>query len=82
MKLDWHKVYFGKVHIKEVLEVVKDKAWQEHRVMIKGKSLEFKHAVLLGWLELNKYSHKAKVQVTNYVTALSRGRLIKPGDYR
>ena len=80
--LDWHKTYFGKVHIKEVLQVVKDEEWQKVRLDIKGKSLEYKHSELCNWLLRNKYSKAAKIQVTNYTTALSRGGLIMPGDYR
>lgn len=70
MKLDWRKIYFGKVHSKEVLEAVKDAEWQSIRRSIKGCTLEFKYKMLLRWLELNKYSCKAQVQVTNYCTSL------------
>lgn len=80
--MDWHKLYFGHMNPKEVAICVSDATWQGVRMTMKGQSLRFKYDTLLSWLEINHYSRAAKVQVTNYVTALSRGGLIHPEDYR
>ena len=88
-KLDWSKLYFGKVSPSEVQEAIKNNEWQETRLKMKGMTLGEKYKTL------NSYYHRAmqkatsehskrmiKVRVTNYVTALSRGGLIKPSDYK
>ena len=88
-KLDWSKLYFGKVSPSEVQQAIKNNEWQDTRAKMKGMSLTDKYNTL------NSYYHKAmkeansehtkrmiKVRVTNYVTALSRGGLIKPYDYK
>lgn len=82
VKLDWKKVYFGKVSRKDIQKYVPDGEWQVVRYWMKGKALEQKYQALVDWLETCNYSEAAKVQTTNYVTALSRGGLIKPEDYR
>lgn len=81
-KLNWRLLYFGHMPIKEVLEAVQDKEWQIIRLSMKGKSLESKYNTLHRWLNTCQRSRASQVQVTNYVTALSRGGLIKPSDYR
>ena len=88
-KLDWRKLYFGKVSPAEVQEAVRDAEWQKLRKLMKGASLDWKHFLLEDYLETVKWrepsAHElrmAQVRVTNYVTALSRGGLIKPADYR
>lgn len=88
-KLDWSKLYFGKVSPSEVQQAIKNNEWQETRTRMKGMSLSDKYKTL------NSYYNKAikeaksdhakrmiKVRVTNYITALSRGGLIKPSDYK
>ena len=88
-QLDWSKLYFGKVSPSEVQQAIKNDEWQETRLKMKGMSLSDKYSTL------NSYYHKAmkeakseyskrlvKVRVTNYVTALSRGGLINPSDYK
>lgn len=80
--LDWRKIYSGKVNQKHVLEAVKDTEWQKVRIYMKGKTLAEKYSTLSKWLSENSYSYTAHLQVTNYITALSRGGLIKPEDYR
>ena len=88
-KLDWSKLYFGKISPSEVAQAVKNNEWQKVRQEMKGMSLSDKYKTL------NSYYNKAikeassehskrmvKVRVTNYITALSRGGLIKPSDYR
>lgn len=83
MYLDWRKLYFGKVHPEEVKEAVKDAYWQTLRVAIKGLSLERKYQILLNYYNRHKDEGRAiEVRLTNYVTALSRGGLIKPENYR
>lgn len=87
--MDWHKLYFGRVSPQEVQVAIRDAEWQRLRLRLKGTSLETKYNELGKYLE--QELHKAdspeverliKVRVTNYVTALSRGGLIKPSDYR
>lgn len=88
-KLDWSKLYFGKVSPSEVQQAIKNSEWQDTRAKMKGMSLADKYNTL------NSYYNKAireansehakrmvKVRVTNYITALSRGGLIKPSDYK
>ena len=79
--MDWRKLYFGPVGRDEVQRHIKDDEWQKVRLDMKGKPLAYKYASLLRWLKHNDYDRASQVQVTNYVTALSRGGLIKPADY-
>lgn len=91
--LDWRSLYYGHVESQEVARAVKDYEWQALRRAMKGKSLETKYAMLKGYratmiarLEAGSINEDewrmVEVQITNYVTALSRGGLIKPEDYR
>ena len=89
MELDWKKLYFGRVSPDEVREAVADPKWQLIRLSMKGKSLETKYTILSNYLAsqepLARDAHELRmirVRVTNRVTALSRGGLIKPKDYR
>ena len=79
--LNWAFLYCGKITRQEIQEFVKDEKWQQVRISMKGKSLGIKFETLWDWLDSNEWSRKAQVQVTNYITALSRGGLIKPEDY-
>lgn len=90
MKLDWRKLYFGCVSKLEVQRVIAQPAWQGLRVNLKGKSLE---DTLLTYLALKTEDYNrgliddeelrnVHVRITNYVTALSRGGLIKTEEYR
>ena len=90
MKLDWRKLYFGRVSKLEVQRAITQPAWQGLREHLKGESLE---DTLLTYLALKTEDHKrgliddeelrnVHVRITNYVTALSRGGLIKPEEYR
>lgn len=87
--MDWHKLYFGHVSMQEVQEAVKDPEWQECRKAMKGQRLLMKYCILVDYLvgatEDAQDDHEKRmiqVRVTNYVTALSRGGLIKREDYR
>lgn len=94
--LDWRSLYYGHVSPQEVAKAVKDPEWQALRRAMKGKSLETKYAMLKGYratmiarLSANLDNNvnvdewrMVEVRITNYVTALSRGGLIKPEDYR
>lgn len=93
MKLDWRKLYFGRVSKSEVQRAITQPAWQGLREHLKDKSLEEKYYTLLTYLALKTEDHKrgliddeelrnVHVRITNYVTALSRGGLIKPEEYR
>lgn len=79
--MDWHEIYFGPVRKADVLRVVRDPTWQHIRVNMKGRPLQEKFDLLQLWLDVNSHSEDSKIQVTNYVTALSRGGLIKREDY-
>lgn len=91
--LDWRSLYYGHVESQEVAKAVKDYEWQALRREMKGMSLETKYAMLKGYratmiarLEAGCIDEDewrmVEVRITNYVTALSRGGLIKPEDYR
>lgn len=88
--LDWRRLYFGRVSPKEVQEAINDDEWQKLRKSLLGTSLETKYWVLINYLGIKNHLRevapkewrKVEVRVTNYVTALSRGGLIKPSDYR
>ena len=91
--LDWRSLYYGRVESQEVAQAVKDPEWQALRRVMKGKSLETKYAMLKGYratmiarLEAGRvYEDEwrmVEVRTTNYLTALSRGGLIKTEDYR
>ena len=97
MQLDWKKLYFGRVSRQEVAEAVSDVRWQAVRERMKNVSLEDKYKMLSVYLrgetlwaqyaslpekERERILRMAQVRCTNYVTALSRGGLIKPEDYR
>ena len=97
MQLDWKKLYFGRVSPREVAEAVCDVRWQAVREKMKGVSLEEKYRMLSDYLRgetlraqntrlpgkaQERILRNAQVRCTNYVSALSRGGLIKPGDYR
>lgn len=88
-KLDWSKLYFGKVSPSEVQQAIKNNEWQETRLQMKGMSLKDKYDTLTSYYnkamrEANSEHTKRmiKVRVTNYITALSRGGLIKPSAYK
>lgn len=79
--MDWSKLYFGKLDKDKTLKAVQDSEWQRIRLSMKGKSLEDKYKILSDYLGHNE-SEEVHIRITNYVTALSRGGLIKPSDYR
>lgn len=80
-KLDWHILYAGKITREEINMYTPLPAWQSLRLHLKGKNLTYKFCSLWSWLEEHAHSRSAQVQVANYVTALSRGGLIKREDY-
>lgn len=91
--LDWRSLYYGHVSPQEVAQAVGDPEWQSLRLAMKGESLETKYVVLKGYratmiarLEAGRIDEDewrmVEVRITNYITALSRGGLIKPEDYR
>ena len=89
MIMDWSKLYFGKVKRDEIQRAVNDSHWQTLRRELKGKSLEVKYKMLMSYYESETRACKScaderllEVRLTNYVTALSRGGLIKVGDYK
>ena len=87
--MNWKQLYFGKVTPAEVFKAIEDDRWQEVRKSMKGMSTKEKYDTLLSYYNAEKKKCKTKdelrmlqVRVTNYVTALSRGGIIKPSDYR
>ena len=91
--LDWRSLYYGHVSPQEVAQAVTDPTWQTLRLAMKGMSLETKNAILKGYRATMLYKAErhvitpeewrmVEVRITNYVTALSRGGLIKPEDYK
>lgn len=79
--MDWRSLYFGHVGKDEVAFAVKDAYWQHVRLSMKGMTLLDKYQTLQLYLRGHKEDRLYQVRVTNYVTALSRGGLIKPSDY-
>lgn len=89
MDLNWRLLYCGHVSAHEVKEAINDDEWQELRISMKGASLDEKYSKLTAYRALkvaqrlsNSEMRKVDVRITNYITALSRGGLIKPSDYR
>lgn len=91
--IDWGSLYYGHVSADEIQGAVKDETWQRLRKAMKGQPLEIKYVILKGYQStmIARISTSAgdahewrmvQVRLTNYVTALSRGGLIKPSDYR
>lgn len=81
----WRNLYSGSVTAKEVQTYVKDPEWQCLRKSLKGTPLAYKYVALRDYLNerIGSEEYRARqVRVTNYVTALSRGGLIKPEDYK
>lgn len=89
VKLHWGVLYFGKIKQSEIREAIRDAQWQQIRLSMKGMSTEDKYKTLEGYLQFKRDmlvdEHEMRmvhVRITNYVTALSRGGIIKPEDYR
>lgn len=82
LEMDWTKVYFGHVSPSEVQKYIADDEWQKVRLSMKGVSTEQKYRTLCRYIDMDRNDRARQVRVTNYVTALSRGGLIKPSDYR
>ncbi len=80
--MNWREVYFGHINKTEVRQYIVDREWQRVRLWMKGKILIQKFQALKMWLEKNNFNRASQVQCTNYVTALSRGGLIKTSEYR
>lgn len=88
--MDWHTLYFGHVSPTEVHEAVKDPEWQALRASLIGTTLETKYNELQSYYSRERVkvapnsqaARYLEVRITNYVTALSRGGLLKPSDYR
>lgn len=80
--LNWKKLYFGTVPVKDMRLYTPELEWQKVRVSMKGTTNLVKFRSLCQWLVQNNFSYSSRIQVTNYVTALSRGGLIVPEDYR
>lgn len=88
--MNWSLLYYGKVTKEEVTEAIKDPEWQSLRKAIKGTPLTNKYVQLIHYqheyIKAHMNDHHLmrlmQVRLTNYVTAFSRGGLIKPEDYR
>ena len=85
MALDWKKLYGGRITREEIQLYTQDLEWQSVRKSMLGATLARKYAILEEYLfaeHTSKPNRARVVRVTNYVTALSRGGLIKPSDYK
>ena len=82
VKDNWKMLYFGHVPVADMKKYTPEAEWQKVRLDMKGKTTAYKYKALCLWLITSQFSYASKIQVTNYVTALSRGGLIKPEDYR
>ncbi len=76
MTLDWNHLIFGTYSPSQINWAVNDPNWQDVRISMIGEMLMTKYDILLRHLATQRYSDKAKIQVTNYVNALKRGGLI------
>lgn len=80
-QLNWRNLYFGEVQ---------DAHWQKLRKSLKGTTTLIKYLTLKAYYltECEKVKDDAhalrmlQVRVTNYVTALSHGGIIKPEEYK
>lgn len=85
--MNWRELYFGHVKASEVQKAIRDSEWQRLRKEMKGRALEEKYEMLCAYRDskskcTGEEKRLVEVRITNYVTALSRGGLIKPSDYR
>ena len=74
--MNWNSLIFGSYSRDQIQKAVADPEWQVIREELVGEPLRTKYARLLGWLAVNDYSERSKIQVSNYVNALKRGGLI------
>lgn len=63
---------------KEIMEHVRDEAWQRFRASLHGLPTSSKVVALVGWLHTNSHSHASRVQVMNYKNALRRAGFVSP----
>lgn len=56
--LDWRSLYYGHVKSQEVAQAVKDHEWQALRRAMKGKSLETKYAMLIGYRATGRWTYR------------------------
>ena len=90
--MTWKELYFGQITREEICIAIQDEDWQCTRRNLKGMELEDKRRALSIYY-LSTYKRLCRindlrgirmlrVRVTNYVTALARGGLLKVEDYR
>lgn len=60
----------------EIQKYIKNKKWQAYRETMKGQPTTKKLKMLCAWKKMNKNSKSSKVQVENYLNALTRGSLL------
>ena len=77
MKLNWSALSYGPLARDEITVCVQDVEWQKTRRDLVGVPLDSKYFELRHWLRTRLYRRSAQVQVTNYISALRRGGLIK-----
>ena len=77
MNLNWSKLSFGPLTRDDIAYYVQDVEWQKLRGSLIGKTLQEKYNALDEWLREHEYKRSVQVQVTNYISALRRGGLIK-----
>jgi hypothetical protein len=77
---EWDDLVFGSYSRDQVQKAVDWPAWQGVRLALLGQPLAFKHAHLHSFLcsaEAQNARTRARICVTNYIHALSRGGLLK-----
>ncbi len=76
-QLDWNALIFGTYSPQQIAWAVNDSHWQDVRISMVGEPPDVKYDTLVMYLDLQRHSERAKIQVTNYINALKRGGLIK-----
>ena len=77
-KMNWKELHMGQLSTQEIMTCVNDEQWQLFRQSLRGQTLDEKFIRLKYWMRAHQGEYPAKVQVTNYINALSRAGLIDP----
>lgn len=69
--------YPGVMKMEEIKKFTKNEDWIAFRATLRGTSLAYKYDALYEWLRTHQFDHPSRVQVGNYVNAVSRGGQLK-----
>jgi hypothetical protein len=75
--LNWSALDYSPLTRTEISVAVLDPEWQDLRRRMLLTRLVTRYAVLKRWLEMHENSRTSQVQVSNYISALKRGGMIK-----